>query len=57
MEEWIGIGMHRLNAGRVIDMRHRRNFRSRNIEFVDTEKRVLVGSHGAAPVLAHVGHD
>ena len=37
MEQRIGIGMHRLNAGRVTTCVSR-NFRTRNIELVDAEK-------------------
>ena len=55
MEQRIGIGMHRLNAGRVINVRHRRNFRTRSIELVDAEKCLLFGSHGAAPEAVKIG--
>ena len=49
--------MHRLNASRVIDVRNCRNFRTRNIELVDAEKCLLVGSHGATPIFAHFGDE
>jgi hypothetical protein len=44
VEQWISVGVHSLNARRVVDVRYRRNFRTRNIELVDAEKRLLLGA-------------
>src|SRR5215813_9401380 len=37
METRIGLGMHRLNSGRIVDMGHVRDARAWHIELVDSE--------------------
>src|ERR1700738_3961938 len=57
MKAGIGRRADGLNAGGIIDMGYRGNFRARNIELVDAEQRLLLSAHGAPLVPPHVGHD
>ena len=52
-----GIGMHGLNADRVINMRYRWIFRAGNIELIDAPRCLLARAHGAAPILTQVGNN
>src|SRR5262249_14751214 len=59
--ERIGLAMHRLHAGGIIDVRNRRDARARHVELVDPEQLLLLAGHFAAMALAdrsdheHVG--
>ena len=43
----VGLAVHRLDAGGVVDMRHRRDVRTLDVELVDPEQRLLLAGHGA----------
>ena len=42
VEQRVGFAMHGLDARRIVDMRHRRNLRARDIELVDAEQRLFL---------------
>ena len=51
----VGLAVHRLDARRIIDMRHRRDGRARNVELVDAEQRVCSVGHARAAFLLYIG--
>jgi hypothetical protein len=56
VEARIGVGMHDLHAGRVVDVGNRRDIRARHIELVDAEELLLLVCHATAPRALHVGN-
>ena len=57
VKQWIGIAVHGLDAGRVINMCHRRDFRTRNVELVDSEQGLFLRSHMAMLGFSDVGNN
>jgi hypothetical protein len=53
----IGVRVHGLNPGRVIDVGHGRNGRSRHVQLLDTEQRMLGRRHLASMLLRYVRHE
>ena len=56
MEARVGLGMHGLDARRIIDMRHGGNVGARHLELLDAEEALLLLAHAAPAALDHVGH-
>src|SRR4051812_14376635 len=55
VETRVGFLVHGLHARRVIDVRHRRNRRARNVELLDAEELLLLFGHGDAVLVADIG--
>src|ERR1019366_9559600 len=57
VEPRVGFPVHGLDTRRVIDVRRGRNVRTRNVQLVDAEQRLLLGGHCPAPALDHPRRD
>src|SRR5215471_5739312 len=55
VELWIGLPVHGLQARGVVHVRHRGDVRSRYVQLVDAEERLLVQAHAPTSVLRHLG--
>ena len=51
----IGLRVHRLDAGGVIDVGNRRNVGANYVELINPEQSLLLGGHATAAVALHVG--
>ena len=56
MKVRIGFLVHRLDATRIVDVRHRRDVRARHVQLVDAEQLLFLGGHDAAATLNHRRH-
>src|SRR4029079_5316432 len=53
----VSLFMDRLDPRRVVDMSDGRDLRSRDVQLVDPEQRLLLLAHRAAPPLEHIRDD